>query len=186
MSAPMTSLPLTDRRPRPKRKRPLDRLSATLAAAKRQSRRDGIVLSLELANEGRSTLEILNPLDTFQLLVLDAKGFPVALPRGTPARIFINTRSLDIVRPYRIVTVENTRGDDGLLEAVDEEELSIPGRTVHTITIAVDRVAGATGKPRRIAAGTYRVKATLTLISRMGDTGHRVVASDYVKVTVVA
>jgi hypothetical protein len=188
MSAERITTALGDRRREQRAGQPLHELEVTLTAERRHRRDEGIVLRLELRNETRSELRIVNPLDTLQLLILDAEGFPVTLPRGTPPRLLINTVGDEIERPYRILGVEG-RGDDAeLLRHVDDEITVIPAESTYAITIAVDRILTRDeddAEPRPIPAGDYRVQAKLTLLSRTGDGAQRSLASEFIDVSVV-
>src|ERR1043166_4138068 len=51
----------------------------------------GLVVRLGLRNEGKQPVELLNPFDSAQLLIVDGNGFPMKLPRTAPA-LLVNTK----------------------------------------------------------------------------------------------
>src|SRR5690349_9985616 len=71
---------------------PLALMTATLVAPTEQPATQGLAFTLELKNDGDAPIVIHNPLDALGILITDAKGFPLSLLPGPPARIAINTR----------------------------------------------------------------------------------------------
>jgi hypothetical protein len=145
---------------------PISNLTLFVSADKTQPYRNGIVLLFQIVNTSTTDVTINNPLDYMTFVVL-REGWPVELPAHTGPRALINTLNPMITkRPYKIVDVVNGKGEKGLLEKAESEELTIYANSFHNIRIRIDQLRyrdpqnknAVMLKPAQVKKGEYELE----------------------------
>jgi hypothetical protein len=138
----------------------LDAIDARLELATVQSASRGLRITLVLLNTSAEPVSIVNPDDLTSVLILDAEGWPLEVPRGIPRALY-----------------------DGALPPgqMPEESKPVtiaPGKEYRMPIVITHVLPPAKGdaterKPQPIAPGVYKVKVTATLAGDQPAEGQR-------------
>lgn len=139
----------------------------------------GIELTLVIENVSNSELHLLNPLEILQVVLLDGKGFPVALPIASPPRVLVNQRGpYHLSLPFKVIDVERNVGGQPLGSKLDysTEDISFPANSSTRVTLGIDRIRiqQSTNALHPLPPDHYHLNVLLTLISHQGEYASRV------------
>jgi hypothetical protein len=149
-----------------------------------------IEFTLEIANEGNNQLEILNPIDFIQYMILNELGFPIKTPPVAP-RLLIDERewgNLDLVyQKFAVVSIT----EDGLERDISGEILkkviSIGPDSSYAIILQINRIIdesrSAPDNITSIPPGQYKMVLTFSLATPGGSQeGGRLLKSEEIPV----
>lgn len=159
---------------------PLASVSASLAAAAEQPASDGgILFQFRIVNAGAAGLELINPLDLFNLELWRESGKRMELPRK-PHRLKINTKdpARDVValpfsvRSVEIRPLEQSTEPQGEVRIVTDKALSdraifLPPNSEFLYQCWLDRILVTTGSvsaERPLPAGKYSLGSMVSLV----------------------
>lgn len=161
----------------------------------------GITQILYFANKGDRQIEILNPLDSIQVLVINKEGWPINLP-SLPSKNRINKRGDEHIwqdGPFEVVKAIS-QGQEKIGADIYERTIRIPSGDHYKVIVKIARILPSSRKPEaspstgqppatvkaiKIPAGDYQVKFTIPVISTSGDNGSRLLQSDLIKVSLL-
>ena len=128
----------------------LEAIDARVELASVQPAGRGLRLTVVLINAGAEPVRFLDPEDATSVLLLDASGFPVEVPRRIPRVLDEGARRPGEAPPEEPKVITLAPGKEYRLPIVITEVLP-PSKP------------GESRKAQPIAAGTYKVKVTATL-----------------------
>ena len=131
-----------------------------------EARLEGIAFALDYVNEGRQNVELANPIDYIQYMILDAAGYPVKAPPSI-SRIKINTidESEDRLKDkFLIVSIRENDSDQDVQEQVKQKTITLTPGVRYTITLRITRIMEEE-TPIPLPRGTYTIVLTCTLVA---------------------
>lgn len=135
-----------------------------------EARLDGITLMLELVNESEQDVEIANPIDTIQYMLLDAAGYPLKNPPSV-SRIKTNPRdgSEDRLKEkFSIIAIRANGRDQNVEQQIKQKTIMLVVGASYTIILRINSIMEE-GIPVPISPGTYTIVVTCSLVRTAGE-----------------
>lgn len=151
------------------------------------ARSGGIALVLEYLNQGRRDVELFNPIDHIQYMILDDAGYPVNTPPYAP-RLLIHTKEKSDLRledKFLIVSIRENDRDKDVQEEVLKETIIMASGARYDVTVRIQKIIDARSPdtPINIPPGAYTIVLTCTLVKPAGENNEiRLLQSDKIPI----